>query len=69
MPVALSPPHLLGSAVTPLGDQAWRGTPPFRRGALQCGGGDGGGGEKLSQAHPQLDHCGKRVRGGGVATA
>lgn len=30
---------------------------------MQCGGGDGGGGEELSQAHPQLDHGGKGLRG------
>lgn len=61
--------YLLGSTVTPLGDQAWRGAPPFRGGALQCGGGDRGRGEELSQAHPQLDHCGKRVRDDGTLSS
>lgn len=61
--VYLTSPCLPNSTVAPLGDQEWGGAPSLRGRALQCGGGDGGGGEELSQAHPQLDHGGKGVRG------
>lgn len=50
---------VLSSTVAPLGDQEWGGAPSLGRGALQHGGGDGGGGEELGQAHTQLDHGGK----------
>lgn len=63
--MVLTFPSLLAFTVAPLGDQERGGTPSLRGRALQYGGGDGGGGEKLSEAHPQLDHSGKRVKGEG----
>lgn len=59
-PVTLTLPALR-SAVTPLGDQERGGAPSLGGGALQRGGGDRGGGQEFSQAHPQLDHSGKRM--------
>ena len=59
-PVALTLPALC-STVASLGDQEWGGAPSLGGGALHRGGGDRGGGEELSQAHPQLDHGGKRM--------
>lgn len=61
--VYLTSPCPPNFTVAPLGDQEWEGAPSLGGRALQCGGGDGGGGEELSQAHPQLDHGGKGVRG------
>uniref|UniRef100_A0A5F4WGH7 Calcium/calmodulin dependent protein kinase kinase 1 n=1 Tax=Callithrix jacchus TaxID=9483 RepID=A0A5F4WGH7_CALJA len=50
----------VGHQVAPLGDQERGRAAALRGGALQRGGGDGGGGEELRQAHPQLDHGGKK---------
>lgn len=48
------PPHV-GASVA---NQEWGGAPAAGRRALYRGGGDGGGGEKLSEDHPEFASCG-----------
>lgn len=48
------PPHVGAS----LANQEWGGAPAAGRRALYRGGGDGGGGEKLSEDHPEFASCG-----------